>query len=507
MSPAIVRLAPRLGFFFALGLVALIPGAAHAAAGSASIAKANRIVEQFCKSHLAAFKAALALAKSKTKPEIPVPPQLWPDCTVCGSGLGNKVGANEKAINAWAARVMEPEAPEYVRNALEVARFLQIAGNGVIPDEGDLTPANASCLKTFGSSEDAVDTATRLVDRVYDGKVLPMARKYRKDRTRAYAGIVVLLRTSREYALLHGGEANEDPAMTYAADWVSAVGDNLDKDIFNGHLYNLCPSYATVFRQIALLGLPSIDVEHLLDGAKKIDKFLNFKVTMDLHDVSNGADGAHTDIHWIGTTNLHLKVDFGKGCYTPELADPNLAVTTDHFEMRNKNRQIRLIGPKDFKAPINFVGLTLCDPNPQFRVTFADFGPPSQLSDDPEPAPLFQGMMLAAIGEDLKTSGESEGAHQRGMDLAAEAKKHQNDPAWWQSPEGKAMLEKLQGVASGIQVPAAQTNSGAAMQMISLPVTVKWTNGTTTVVDQTLKAIKNSTDDELHVTVEQVPQQ
>jgi hypothetical protein len=500
---------------------ALLLTAACAAAAHARDDK-SQLFSQFVIDNLADYKQAVQYARQKQAPEVPMPPEIDSQCKLCGSDAPTQ---GEQAAKDWEAQVLEPEAT-YVKKLLNIQKTYELlGGETTIPREA------AAALKQYNFSR-IPDDVNRLVDRVYDGKAVPMAKKYKGEPKRAYAGIKFLLDVARQKELLSGNTTIDSEAVGLARDWVQSIADRIEQDILEGKKYNLCPMYTSIFRQILLMGGKDIDMSHYQQTVDKIQKMMYFDVNLDMHVHVIPKDGnGGGDETWSGKAKLHLKIDFQNACYTPEYVDGGtMTMTVTDLSLHDdEGNRVTLASSPNYIVPLGQPKLNLCDANPTLDTGIGSAGIPDEkviYKGKMAPSVLLAAYLNIAslknsldLGLSLAAGAPAApGAAQHGSAFANAAQQiaqiqqqimsHSGDPNWISSPDGQAAMAAMQSAAAGARQDASALNQeAAAHKPVSLgTLQVPWTNGLAQPVSRNVEATGDDGNLRLKITVQNAPQ-
>lgn len=259
-------------------------------------------------------------------------------------------------------------------------------------------------MSAFSESELSADIV-KLERRILNGKAIRMAEKHDTESKRAYAGIKFMLTAAHEHGLVSGAAdpQDEDVIAPYVAKWMHSITDNLERDVMEGHEYNLCPTYMTMMQQARLVAGYTPEAVDLIALADKMDKLLTFQVHMQVHAEGYGDDGGKMNIYWTVASKLHLKLDQERSCYTPEFLDNGKAeVKVDMFQLVTaKGENVQLTSPRSYDAHLRSPKLNLCDREPTLMIPFdrSEF-PPETLTVHgySEPGVLLSSSLLASGG-------------------------------------------------------------------------------------------------------------
>jgi hypothetical protein len=514
-----------------------ISGCTVVAEGQVSQAASTKVID-WVNNNYFAYNEHINFANHPGPAQIPVPPEIDMPCHVCGDTAKTQ---GETAVDAWITKSVSPEMG-IIKDLLAMER--QITPMLGLEKQGELTPAAENALGKM-SLDEMSDAIAKLANQLLYDKALPMGRKYDTEPKRAYAGIRLLSEvTSEQMRLIALKEPNanthgDDETLALMATWLQSIANGIDKDIATGHRYNLCPGYVDIIREAQTLGGPEPVMQKVQAMIDRIDKLMHFNVQMHLHAQDAEDDGSHYDIAWSANAQLHLKTDLSKACYTPEFLDNGqMTVTVDSFSMVDSNgATIELTSPRSFQAPLGKPILNLCDPNPVLLIPFnAALMPKETLQGEGHtmPSMLFGSFLMVVIDpNNLNTQGTNEltgrngrgpaTPDNRGPDPGASAQMektkalleaHQSDTAWLMSAEGQAALAKIQSEAMAMaqqQVAPLNTAAGNANNLADMAAALqsaqlKWTNGNSQPVGDTLKVDDNTHHYSLEVKIGQAPE-
>lgn len=506
-------------------------------------AQVNAKIVAWATQNLPAYQKAVAYGQHKQSPQIPVPPAVDMPCHVCGDSTQTH---SETQVAAWVKQAMEPEAT-YMTTILADGKqvtLFRALGN-------ELSPAASRALDQYGSNDSFISDAAAVSKVLVGQKATEMANRYDKDPHMAYAGITFLLQAARQADLLGGNYG--DGAIQLTSTWMSAVADTIDKDVTSGHKYNLCPVYASIFRQIELLGGPATNMDTFTKTIQKIQNAVKFDVKLKLTTTIDGSDGSFLHATWSGTANFHLDIDMANTCYTP-VFDNNgsMSVRVDNWSSQGMDTSssgvktpipITLTSAHSYTVNLAAPQLNLCDPEPIFQIPLATVKAPQETimaKGHTENGAFFQSFLAAvtapnevnnantnAVTGQTPTlpgagpapsqsgSGSSAPPDTSGLQSAADQlKAHQGDISWLMGPQGQAAIANIQkqalqtaqtSVASaGLVIPNASNFANFANSIASAHL--PWTNGQSQPVNKTLHIKKDSDDIEMTVTVTQAAQ-
>ena len=372
-----------------------LPSMAQGTGQSEGMSQMSAEIVQWGRANASDFTTAMAAA-SHPSGKVPVPPLIDPPCNLCGQQ--NVVPNGVQQASAWVNQALEPES-SYVITLVKIWKArTQYDGFS----DNNLTPAAQAVLRQY--NEDRIRAAiVRLCDYQVSGKAVPMASQYSSEPRRAYAGVLYLIEAAQRDAVVSGAEASQRQALDLATQWTKTVVDRFDRDIKEGHQYNLCPNYLLMLRQLALLSSDAISFDEN-DFYKKIDewqKLLHFDVNLNLH-VSGQTNKGSMNADWEGKAKLKITLDTNNGCYKPEIEDGgNMQMTmqpadfkwTAHDKEGDVNIQYK--GPNSFKIKLDMIQLNLCDPQPVLQLPLAGLHAPIETYEGK--GHTFQNMMFGAF--------------------------------------------------------------------------------------------------------------
>jgi len=506
-------------------------------ARAAKSSDASAAVIAWVNANIGKYNQYIQYARQTAMPQVPVPPEVDPPCHLCGD---NAKTQGEQQVDAWLKQTEEPEVT-YMKALAAMSRQVTLdraAGN-------QLSPAAEKALSQFEDENAFMADIGKLASRLLDGKAIPMAEKYDKEPRRAYAGIRLLLETARQAAITQGNKSADDVALGLVKTWTESITEKIDNDVLTGHKYNLCPVYASLYRQVELLGGPETNIEQFKKTIEKMQELLKFNVTLNLKVTTIDEDGGHLDVTWVGKAKLKLNLDLANSCYTPQWENGGtMAVNVTQFDMlaivrdANGNKErvpATLISPHQYSVTLQKPQLDLCDPQPIFQVPLADLMVPQEklmVKGHVEPTGLLLPFLAAVVDANefnrpeanqltggaapMPGSGTPQASeNSSSMDAArAEIQAHQGDTAWLMSAAGQSAIARLQKAAlaqaqgkmagSGVVLPQANNFSQLTSSLVSAHL--PWTNGNADPVNKTLHVKKDSKDMELTVTVDQAKQ-
>ena len=404
-----------------------------------------------------------------------------------------------------------------------------------------LSPAAVNALAQYEDEPSLLADTGLLADRLLNGKAIPMAEKYDREPKQAYAGIQFLLAAGKEAALVQGRSSDE--AVAYARNWAQSVVSTIDRDVISGYQYNLCPVYIAIYHQIAMLGgseqLPA-NFEQILE---KIQQLMTFKVHFDLQVRMPSSDGGHLNAAWTGQAHLRLKVQPNNSCYTPQWEDGGqMSVNVTQWDMVNMRHlpnggvvpvRTELSSPRQYTVPLQNAQVSLCDPQAIFQLPLSNLRVPQEkvtVEGHTANAMLLSPFLSTVIGanelNNPATNAATGGApsmpgairasspasdNAEMEQLKAQIEAHKGDVSWLMSPQGRAVMAKMQKQAlaqaqshmasAGMVMP--QSNSFSQLSATVNSAHLHWTNGRRDPVNQTLHFTKDGNSFVLTVTVQQ----
>jgi hypothetical protein len=511
-------------------LCALLLTAACAATARAEDATLSAQAIDFANKNSAAYKQAVEYAKHGPKAEIPVPPVFAPPCHACGDTSESKTDTD---VDKWMKDSFEPEAG-YSQTIGSIAKQVELLKGG------DLSSEALRALSQFGDEKSSLANMALLAERVYEKKALPMAEKYDSDPQRAYAGIQFLLSATRQYLLLVPDlpvktVANDDYALSLAKKWIKSISNKIEQDIFEGKKYNLCPEYASVVRQLLLLGDAEPDLAEFQKTIEKIQKMMYFDVNLNLHVHVIPKDGnGGGDETWSGNAKLHLNIDFKNACYTPEYVDGgNMTMTVKDLSFHDdEGNPVTLVSSPNYVIPLGQPKINLCDNDPVLDTGMGGPGIPDETIRYKGKAvpsmvlaaylniatmknsmdlglPMASGSSAMGSGSAAQGQGFANAAQQIAQ-IQQQIMSHSSDPNWISSPDGQAAMAAMQAAATGARQDASALNQQArAHRPVSVGGTLRvpWTNGDAQPVLRNVTATGDDGNLQLKITVQNAPQQ
>lgn len=502
--------------------------------------KLSAMVLQFVHDNIFAYNSETQFAQHAAPPAVPVPPMVDPPCHVCGDTSQTQ---GEAQVQSWVAKSQEPEVT-YIKDLLSMARKVALFGNANSPD---LSPAAQKALAKFGTEDQIIATAGLLAGRLLNGKAIPMARQYDKEPKQAYAGIQFLLATAKDASLLQGNSAepSADEALQYARTWTESIANKIDTDVVSGHKYNLCPVYAEIYHQVALLGGSSDISSSFEQTIQKLQKLMTFNVNFNLQVKTQTSDGSHLNATWTGKAKLKLNLDLNNSCYTPQWDNGGqMAVDVTQWDMVGMEHEpngsttpvpVTLSSAHQYNVKPGPPQVNLCDPQPVFQIPLANLTVPQETvtakghTSNTALLDPFLGSVVGANELNSKptnavtggapsvpgaATGSSGGSDSDLNQAKAQLEAHKGDVAWLMSAQGQAAIANIQKLAmaqaqskiasAGVVIPKTNNISQLAATMAS--VHLNWTNGQTEPVNQTLHVTKDGNTFTLTVTVQQAPQ-
>ena len=308
---------------------------------------------------------------------VPVPPQIDVPCTQCGQQTVVLTG--QQQVDAWVNQSLQPE-DRYMTTLMAI--WKKAEANQEL-DINQLTPTAQAVVYQYNPAL-IREGINRLAKNLVEGKAIPMAKQYMNDPRRAYPGILFLLAVTKRATLMDVDAAGVQQCLDLATQWQKTVVDRIDRDIREGHQYNLCPSYLVLLRQLALLGaeVPGFTEAELKEKVKEWQKLLYFDVVLNLHVKGQSAKGS-MNADWEGKARLRVTLDEMGTCYKPEMVNGGAMemsmnsydfVWTQHDQ--DGDVEIHYKGPNSFKLPMTLIQLDLCDPQPVLQLPLAGNNPP-----------------------------------------------------------------------------------------------------------------------------------
>jgi hypothetical protein len=502
------------------------------------MADTNAKIVAWANSNLAKYNQYTQYARQKAKPQVPVPPMVDPPCHVCGDTAKTQ---GEEQVDAWIKQVEEPET-SYAKALGDMAR--QVTMFRALGDQ--LSPAAEKALSPYEDDKGFMDDIGKLADRLFNGKAFPMAEKHYQEPKMAYAGIRLLAETSRDAALTQGWSSTnsqEQEVIELIKKWVQSITKKIDSDVLSGHQYNLCPVYASLYRQVELLGGPATNMDQYMQTIQKLQDLMKFNVNLNLKVTMNGDDGSHLYATWVGKAKLKLDLDFANSCYTPHWENGGkMAVNVTQWDMLGiehlsdgeiKRVPATLSSPHQYDATLQAPQLNLCDPQPILQIPLININVPQEMvtaEGHTEPSGFLQPFLASIAGTNeinqseaneltggaasMPGSGPSSsgGGDSSSMDQArAQIEAHKGDVGWIMSPEGQVAIANVQKAAfaqvqsrtasAGVVLPKSNNLAQltSSLQSAHLP----WTNGNAEPVNKTLHVTKDAKNMVLTITVDQ----
>lgn len=432
--------------------------------------------------------------------QVPVPPQVNPPCHVCGDSTQTQ---GEQQVAAWVQQSENPEV-QYAGQLLKMAHDLAVLDQ---LDRAQMSAGAQAALNTY-SSDQAMNAAAALLRELFNNKVVPMANQYSNDPTRAYAGTKLVLDAAHQAALLdtQNSSSYDNQAIQLTQQWIQAVASKIDSDILSGHKYNLCPVYASIYRQVALLGGPEADASNLEETLNKIDQMMHFNIEIDLNGSAAAGQGGW-QASWQAKGKLYLKVDPSNSCYTPQLDGGVMHVQVQNWKATGNSGSVTYVSPYSYDAPFKTPVVNLCDNNPVFSLPFDSNAMPKETFSakgyqaTPDSGSSFGGMLAAVAtlnnlsgvnGKISSLTGRSSAPGQgagSGPDLNSlqqQMQAHKNDPGWFMSAQGQQAISQMSQAmggsgSTGGSSPQSMSNAGQnALSQSAIKAT--WTNGSTNPV-------------------------
>jgi hypothetical protein len=514
---------------FALTFSLLITLPIHAAPPNAvsPAADPSSTVITWANNNIFAYNTMMGYVRHAPAPQVPVPPMVDPPCHLCGAS--NTTSAAETQVDNWVAQNEKPEA-DYIKTLAQMGHELALL-QGLPSNE--LSPAALTALGKFSESE-INEALVKLGHRLYEGKGIPMAQQYDHEPKQAYAGIKFLLAVARDSAILNGlngssTSADGDEAIQLSKTWMQSIADKIDNDIVSGHKYNLCPVYASIFRQVELLGGPSTDMTSFQQTVQKMQDLLKFDVKLNLKANGNMPDGSHFDITWSGKAKMHLDIDMSNSCYTPVVDNGGqMAVSVQNFTMIGIDKHsdgseeqipVTLISDHNFNVTVEQPLLNLCDPSPILQIPFSAASFPQetiQAKGHSSKTSLFGSFLDAVIAPNnvnRKETNEVTGAapkvesapapsnddNKQMNDAQAQLNAHKGDINWLMGPQGQAAIAAIQKqvtaivqnkiAAAGVSTPNVSSITDIAKSIGAAHL--DWSNGSGTPASKTLHVDKD----------------
>lgn len=419
------------------------------------------------------FDALLAWYKASrgTKPAIPVPLVIEPDCVQCKDGSHDD--PNQPLIDNFVQKNAQPEA-DMIKGVLEIARqkILHNAGGNVLP--GDHYPDNGTtCFDKMG--DDDLKKILDLAESRLQYKAGYMVSTYKTSPEYFLGGLPFYLSVLRQLQLL-GYTQNDGMDNPELMTWVKAYYQKYQQRLLSQYQYNLYPGVFYLPRQVMLMGMDLPETKELakddngdyvikvhdeaLELINKAITFMHFKLKIKLDATGHSETGGALRAVINGECELFCSLtttNDGESCYEWKGDNNNsIKFKVDQLIFSNHEGIMNYKGPNEFLNGFD-LNLALCDKGPQFILTMQDVGPPSELFNVPSQdgkmnelvlnnviSSLFGSIMADATLDRLKKMQSQESELEA---LAQRGEAHKNDPNYANTPQGKkdkAMMLQLQ---------------------------------------------------------------
>ncbi|MFL5741916.1 MAG: hypothetical protein ACJ75B_16960 [Flavisolibacter sp.] len=447
-------------------------------------------------------------AHKGSKPEIPVPPVLDPDCVACRDTMGYE-DKNQSIIDSFNARAQQPEI-SMIKMIMDIAREKALVGEGGNIFPGDHLPnkGNYPCYDEMQDG-DLMSFLEFLGNRL-QYKATAMLLKYKASPQYFYGGLSFYLGTIRQSALL--GLSYPDVANPDLREWTMNYYNKFQERLLQQYQYQLYPEMLSLPRQMALLGL-DLDYRKLtkkeeeysitnVDGAieamNKAITFMHFKLKMEIKANGHGDNGAQLSCIMSGETEIRC-VKYGS-CYVWEGEEGDMIkFTVKELIFENSSGILVYQGPREFMNPFK-LSVDLCGENPEFALDIQSFGPPEENYKVSKPGGESEDLKLDGIISNLFSSIMGDQAIERfkkmesqqssGLEaelegIAQRHEAHKNDPGYSKTEQGKKdlkrwkQLQKQFGMENG-QQPDVTTEM--------TKIRTEFKTGNSMPVDETVKA-------------------
>lgn len=406
-------------------------------------------------------------AHKGTKPAIPTPPVIDPDCHDCKDK--NPSNESQKEIDAFAKKANEPEAG-MIKTILAIARQKALLGEGgnILP--GDNMPYNGkySCLNNPSDAE--LKKMFEFLEKREWEKASGMIMKYKNNGDYFIGGIRYYLDVLRSLTLT-GYLLNNTDIPPEVLSWIIKYYVKYQDRFFHQYQYQLFTPLFYLPRQVALLGgivegsghkLVKVngnyelqDYNPVIEMFKKAIGFMHFHLKITYTGEGNGASGDHEQVKMTGEANLQCERiinDDGSDCFEWKATNGLMQFNVDEAWFTGHDKEkIDYESPKKFSVPVNF-NVNMCDKDPVFRMYFDALWPKEEHYNHNQAGeldkPLLYTLISATLGsinkgnimkyvdkmqQDMPDEKEMEAWNER-------MEAHGNDPAYFKTPQGKKDL-------------------------------------------------------------------
>lgn len=440
----------------ALAIVSCLPVIAQPKNGSAaktSPKSMNQIIAEFCLKNTDPYELIKKWLKdNKGKNKVITPLAMDASCHDCHDP--DQYKKDTAKINKWINESNQPEA-DYIRTLLSIQREWTLLGGG----DNIVNSEIPKCFYEFSTDEFA-DMEAQLARRIYD-RVADMARKNKKVPQYAFAGITYLLSVSRDLMLLGVLNSSDNSDISMAGEWLQTCYDQFDKRLFKEYQYQLYPTYLSLVRNLALLGVEN-NTGDIMEWMKKMDEFMHFKLKVDFEAKGHGDHGGTYHALVKGEVEVQCKLQDG-GCYVWEPVNGNdMKFEVKEVIFQSDQGEATYAGPPTFSVPVA-LKVNMCADNPTLKLSFSSFGDPQETYNvsggGTAQAQALYGLAMATLGSvnldkmksqanQLKDKAEQLKGHEGEIDAAAKRlRDHKNDPSYLNSAQGKSDMAMMNQMA------------------------------------------------------------
>ena len=417
------------------------------------------------KKEVDAIKIWIAAHKN-TKPAIPVPPVVDPECHDCNEV--NPTDQKQAIIDAFNNKSKQPEA-DMITTLLKIERekSLLTSDNNTSPQNTQGSASSNSgmaCLYDLSDDEiqryisflmnREVDKANGMLDTYYNrGEFFP-------------GGIQFYLMVMRDRAMLGFGDDNLEDTKIPA--WIKEYFNKYKNRLFNEYQYQLFPAIFYLPRQMELLGADLTynkvvnhngqydleKIDEVTEAWNKAISFMHFKLTIDYVGDGSDQDGDMAKVRFNGETELKCQINRGhqNPCFEwgPETSGL-MTFKIKQVEFHGHDKEVVTYdGPSEFSVPVHF-NVNMCDDQPEFRMFFDRLWPQEEHYKHNQvgelTTPLLYRVVSATLGNANEKSLEKEVDKMKAStgkysETEMEAwnqrmEAHANDPNYFKTAQGK----------------------------------------------------------------------
>lgn len=407
-------------------------------------------------------------AHKGTKPDIPVPPIIEPDCFECSDGEEQE-DKNQPRIDSFNKKSSEPEAG-MITTILEIAKeklYFKEGGN-IFPGDNYPNEGKYECFDKMNDGD--LRSMLESLCRRLRYKSSEMVIKYKKSPQYFFGGCSFYLGMTHDLEMI--GFLDEHQDEEYLRDYREWAYNHYLKyqdRLLNEYQYQLYPETLFLPRAMGLLGFDLISthlnqtkageftIEKIDQGVEVVNKiisFMHFKLKMSIKANGHGENGAQISCNINGEAEIRCQIKQGR-CYewTGEGDANMIKFTVNELIFENESGILVYQGPKEFLN--NFkLSIGLCDAEPKFILDIQDFGPTEENYKVSKPgggsgtlqlndiiSTVFGGIMADQAMARFK---QLENQQAELKELAARGEAGHNDPAYRNSAQGKKDWKRFQ---------------------------------------------------------------